>query len=122
MNVVRFPYGVSRRVHSRKPRRDQQWTGRSRHKSLDQYRFKRDTFRIVLPEPFIRGLLAGEELQVIGITDLLASVDISPHGCGRYAHRSSRRPLNNGCRTLPSADLARYSISASNSGSTQMPL
>src|SRR5258708_23093118 len=30
-------------------------------------------------------------------------------------------PLKNGCRTLPSADLARYSISASNDGSTQTP-
>ena len=29
-------------------------------------------------------------------------------------------PLKNGCRTFPSADFARYSISASNSGSTQM--
>ncbi|SFV19474.1 Aldo/keto reductase family protein [Bradyrhizobium arachidis] len=36
--------------------------------------------------------------------------------------RSSRIPLKKGCRTLPSADLARYSISASNFGSTQMPL
>src|SRR3954467_11135110 len=36
--------------------------------------------------------------------------------------RSSRSPLKNGCRTLPSADFARYSISASSSGSTQMPL
>jgi uncharacterized LabA/DUF88 family protein len=36
-------------------------------------------------------------------------------------HRSSRSPLKNGCRTLPSADFARYSISASSSGSTQMP-
>jgi hypothetical protein len=37
-------------------------------------------------------------------------------------HRSSLRPLKNGCRTLPSADFARYSIAASNSGSTQTPL
>jgi hypothetical protein len=37
-------------------------------------------------------------------------------------HRSSRRPLKNGWRTFPSADLARYSISASSFGSTQMPL
>jgi hypothetical protein len=29
-------------------------------------------------------------------------------------------PLKNGCRSLPSADLARYSISASNDGSTRM--
>src|SRR3954447_20083195 len=36
-------------------------------------------------------------------------------------HRSSRSPLKTGCRTLPSADLARYSISASSSGSTQTP-
>ena len=42
--------------------------------------------------------------------------------CARLHHRSSRRPLKNGWRTLPSADLARYSISASSSGSTQMPL
>jgi hypothetical protein len=30
-------------------------------------------------------------------------------------------PLKNGCRTLPSADLVRYSISASSDGSTQIP-
>src|SRR5438105_98185 len=36
-------------------------------------------------------------------------------------YRSSRRPLKNGCRTFPSADFARYSISASNDGSTQIP-
>lgn len=36
--------------------------------------------------------------------------------------RSSRNPLKNGCRTLPSADLARYSTSANSFGSTQMPL
>ena len=35
------------------------------------------------------------------------------------SHRSSRMPLKNGCRTLPSADFARYSISASNDGSTR---
>src|ERR1700757_5108320 len=35
--------------------------------------------------------------------------------------RSSRMPLKNGCRTLPSADFARYSISASKDGSTQIP-
>jgi hypothetical protein len=33
-------------------------------------------------------------------------------------HRSSRRPLKKGCRTLPSADFARYSISARCFGST----
>src|SRR6478735_1798915 len=38
------------------------------------------------------------------------------------AHRSSRTPLKNGCLTFPSADFARYSISASISGSTQVPL
>jgi len=32
---------------------------------------------------------------------------------------SPRRPLKNGCRTFPSADFARYSISASSSGSTR---
>ena len=37
-------------------------------------------------------------------------------------HRFSRKPLKKGCRTLPSADMARYSISANNFGSTQMPL
>ena len=37
-------------------------------------------------------------------------------------YRSSRRALKNGCRTFPSADFARYSISASSFGSTQMPL
>ena len=36
-------------------------------------------------------------------------------------HRSPRKPLKNGWRTLPSADFARYSISANSSGSTQMP-
>ena len=33
-------------------------------------------------------------------------------------HKSSRKPLKNGCRTLPSADLARYPISAESDGST----
>jgi hypothetical protein len=33
-----------------------------------------------------------------------------------------RRPRKNGCRTFPLADFARYSISASSFGSTQMPL
>ena len=37
-------------------------------------------------------------------------------------HKSSRMPLKTGWRTLPSADFARYSISARISGSTQMPL
>jgi hypothetical protein len=37
-------------------------------------------------------------------------------------HKSSRSPLKNGCRTFPSADFARYSISASSSGSTQIAL
>ena|ERR1700722_14355667 len=37
-------------------------------------------------------------------------------------HRSSRKPLKNGCRTFPSADFALYSISANSFGSTQMPL
>jgi hypothetical protein len=32
------------------------------------------------------------------------------------------QPLKNGCRTFPSADFARYSISARSFGSTQMPL
>jgi hypothetical protein len=35
-------------------------------------------------------------------------------------HKSSPMPLKNGWRTLPSADVARYSISASNEGSTQL--
>src|SRR5204863_8929092 len=35
--------------------------------------------------------------------------------------RSSRMPLKNGWRTLPSADLVRYSISARSEGSTQTP-
>jgi hypothetical protein len=36
-------------------------------------------------------------------------------------HKSSRIPLKNGCRTLPSVDLPRYSTSASSDGSTQTP-
>jgi hypothetical protein len=35
-------------------------------------------------------------------------------------HKSSRRPLNTGCLTLPSADLERYSIYASKIGSTHV--
>src|SRR5581483_7798906 len=37
-------------------------------------------------------------------------------------HKSSRRPRKKGWRTFPSADFARYSISARSLGSTQMPL
>jgi hypothetical protein len=36
-------------------------------------------------------------------------------------YKSSPRSLKNGWRTLPSADFARYSISASNEGSIQTP-
>jgi hypothetical protein len=36
-------------------------------------------------------------------------------------HKSSRRTLKTGWRTLPSTNLARYSISANKVGSTQMP-
>jgi hypothetical protein len=36
-------------------------------------------------------------------------------------HRSSRRPLKNGWCSLPSADFARYSISAISEGSTHTP-
>jgi hypothetical protein len=45
----------------------------------------------------------------------------SPHQGHAPAHKSSRMPLKKGWRTLPSAGFARYSISASSDGSTQMP-
>src|SRR5882724_6195764 len=45
----------------------------------------------------------------------------SPHQGHAPAHRSSRMPLKKEWRTLPLADFARYSISASSDGSTQMP-
>jgi hypothetical protein len=45
--------------------------------------------------------------------------DGSPHQGDAPAHRSSRMPLKKRWRTLPSADFARYSISASSDGSTQ---
>src|SRR3954447_3928718 len=76
-------------------------------------------FGVVFLEPGFRGVRGGEYLEVIGVANLLAGVDIGPDGC---AHRSSRRPLKKGWRTFPSADLARYSIPARSSGSTQMPL
>ena len=47
--------------------------------------------------------------------------DSSPHQGHAPTHKSSRMPLKKGWRTLPSADFARYSISASSDGSTQMP-
>ena len=75
--------------------------------------------RVICLEPSFGSSLAGEHLDVLGIANLLACVDVDKGVC---AHRSSRRPLKNGWRTFPAADLARYSISASNSGSTQMPL
>ena len=40
----------------------------------------------------------------------------------RFHHKSCRMPLKNGGRSLPSADFALYSISATSDGSTQMPL
>jgi len=37
-------------------------------------------------------------------------------------YKSSRMPRKNGCRTFPSGDFARCSISASSFGSTHIPL
>jgi hypothetical protein len=45
-----------------------------------------------------------------------------PENVAGVHHKSSRNPLKNGWRTFPSTDFARYSISASSFGSTQMPL
>jgi hypothetical protein len=39
----------------------------------------------------------------------------------KLSHRSSGKPLNTGRRTLPSGDLARYSIYAINSGARGGP-
>src|SRR5712671_3468805 len=47
--------------------------------------------------------------------------DGPPHQGHAPAHKSSRMPLKKGWRTLPSADFARYSISANSDGSTQIP-
>jgi hypothetical protein len=63
-------------------------------------------------------------LEVVGQRhhdQVIAPLDFLGVGEARPAHRSSRRPLKKGCRTLPSADLARYSTSASNFGSTRPP-
>jgi hypothetical protein len=46
----------------------------------------------------------------------------APNVANASIYRSSRNPLKNGCLSFPSADFARYSISASSFGSTQMPL
>jgi hypothetical protein len=65
------------------------------------------------PDPFAR------DSQLVG---LCANGKLPPgQSRKRLDHRSSRMPLKNGWRTLPSADFARYSISASNDGSTQKP-
>jgi hypothetical protein len=47
--------------------------------------------------------------------------DSSPHQGRGPAHKSSPMPLKKGWRTLPSADFARYSISANSDGLTQTP-
>jgi hypothetical protein len=57
----------------------------------------------------------GEDSEEYGDNDGSPNQGLAP------AHRSSRIPLKKGWRTLPSADFARYSISASSEGSTQMP-
>ena len=48
------------------------------------------------------------------IAALRSSISISGTSCAvvNVHHKSSRIPLKNGCRTLPLADLPRYSISA----------
>src|SRR3954454_2869836 len=81
---------------------------------------KRHAFWIVFCEPAFCCGFAREHFEMFGVADVAGGVDIDPDGF--HDHRSSRRPLKNGCRTLPSADFALYSISASSSGSTQMPL
>ncbi len=41
---------------------------------------------------------------------------------GRHPSQVLPQSLEEGCRTLPSADFARYSISVRSFGSTQIPL
>lgn len=55
-------------------------------------------------------------------TQLRRSSAAPPPSATRRNHKSSRSPLKIGCRTLPSADFALYSISTSRWGSTQIPI
>jgi hypothetical protein len=41
---------------------------------------KGDALPVVLAEPLSRGILIGEDLQVILVVDLLAGIDINPDG------------------------------------------
>jgi hypothetical protein len=44
--------------------------------SIQNLIFERHPFRIVFCEPFLGGVFVGEDLQVIGVADLLAGVDV----------------------------------------------
>ena len=61
--------------------------------------------RTVRPSRYRRARRAGRAAVLDPMAVLAASASLH--------HRSSRKPLKNGCRTLPSADFARYLVSAS---------
>jgi hypothetical protein len=50
---------------------------------------------------------------MVGMADIVVGINVNPDHFVRLVrhHKSSRRPLKNGLRTLPSANFARYSIS-----------
>jgi hypothetical protein len=71
-----------------------------------------------LPTPLNCALVLGAAARG-GIPDTPSCGRLSSLQIVNGFHKSSRSPLNTGCRTLSSGDFARYSISTSSSGSTQ---
>jgi hypothetical protein len=41
--------------------------------------FRRDAFRIIFGKPFFGGLFAGKDLEMVGVADILAGVDVDQH-------------------------------------------
>src|SRR5258705_949408 len=59
--------------------------------SLQHLILERHAFRIVLLEPFFRGVFVCEHLEMIGMTNLVSGIDINPNGC-HWSLFSFRRP------------------------------
>jgi hypothetical protein len=73
---------------------------------------ERQVFGIVLLEPFFRGVLIGKDLEVLGVSNLLAGVDVDEDGhwypCRIGRPANSARKL----RPLPAVEY-RFGICAS---------
>jgi hypothetical protein len=102
------PYSKTLTGSEKPPRR----LKRTEHLPDEDLVFERHAFGIVLLEPFFRGVLIGKDLEVLGVSNLLAGVDVDEDGhwypCRIGRPANSARKL----RPLPAVEY-RFGICAS---------